>query len=267
MSLSPIPSTFGDMIGADSPTRSEFSGYPETTSHSHDTLRDTTDESVGLTPSPYSEVLERTARGGQPIDIVALAVGLVITESKSLEMPEWWVGVAPQAGASPDWVRIACGNSDGTARESSSLQERVSWRLYLGMTTTCQEITGLLREFGRTTIADRLAYLHGLHDDDPDEPLLEIESLRTIASFLLSEGQMRDPEIGLAPSGLVVGQWRIPPSGILAMEFHAHDWIRFAGIGSNPRPTDPRQRISGTLEKHKAINVVRDLTRQLARHS
>ena len=255
------------MIAADTPTWSEVPGYPETTSHSLDTSGVTTDEGVGLTPSPYSEVLERTARGGQPSDIVALAVGLVVTEARSREVPEWWVGLAPQAGASPDWVRIACGNSDGTVRESSNLQERVSWRLYLGMTTTCQEITGLLREFGRISVADRLDYLRGLHDDDPDEPLLELESLRTLASFLLSEGQMRDPEIGLAPSGLVVGQWRLPPGGILAMEFHAHDWIRFAGIGSNPRPTDQRQRISGTLEKHKAINVVRDLTRQLARHS
>ena len=138
-------------------------------------------------------------------------------------------------------------------------------RLFLSTATTCREITDLLRGFGRNTIADRLDYLRGLHHDDPDEPLLQLESLRTLASLVLSERQLPDPEIGLSPRGLAVGQWRMPPDGILAMEFHAHDWSRFAGIGSKPQPPVQRRRISGMIEKHRAMSAIRDFAGHLAR--
>lgn len=155
--------------------------------------------------------------------------------------------------------------SERTDHESSSLVAKVSWRRFLSSATTHREVTDLLRGFGPYTIAGRLDYLRELHNDDPDEPLLEFESLRTLAGLVLSEGQLPDPEIGLTPRGLAFGQWRMPPDGILAREFHAHDWIRFAGIGSKTRPADQRPRISGTLESHKAMTAIRDFAGHLVR--
>lgn len=135
------------------------------------------------------------------------------------------------------------------------------------MVTTSVEIIALLRESGRSSVADRLVYLERLHHDDPDEPLTEVESLRSLASFVLSEGNMPDPELGLTPGGLVIGQWRILPDGILIMEFLPNDWIRFAGIDCAVQPSGQRRRISGELEKHKAMSAVRNLTDQLVGQS
>jgi hypothetical protein len=102
-----------------------------------------------------------------------------------------------------------------------------------------------------------------LSDDNPDEPPLELESLRTFAEFVTSERQLPSPAIGLSPSGLAVGQWSIPPNGILALEFRPANWIRFAGIGNSPYSSTPRQRVSGTLRMRAALDAIRAFTSQL----
>lgn len=129
------------------------------------------------------------------------------------------------------------------------------------------EIIGILRLFGHEEVSDRLDYLRGLSDDDPDEPRLELESLRTFARFVMSERQLPNPEIGLSPSGLAVGQWIIPPDGILALEFRASDWIRFAAIGNTPHQSSPRKRVSGTLRKRGTLDAIREFTLQLTEYS
>ena len=267
MSLSPFSSTTLARSNWDTRTWPEFPHHPETSSHLFASLRVAADQDAGLPPSRYREAFERTARSGQLIEMVALAVEFAASQATNQEMPEWWVGFAPHDGRSPDWVPTWWGTSEDTGVEGSSLQARVSWRLYLDIAKTCREITDLLRGFGRTSVANRIDFLQGLHDEDADEPPLEFESLRTLACFVLSEGKLPDPEIGLTPRGLAVGQWRIPPDGILAMEFHSHDWIRFAGVGCTPQPPDQRRRISGEMAKHQVVGAVRDFTGLLARHS
>ena len=267
MSLSPFPTATLAMSHGDTRTWPEFSRHPETSSHSSANLWVATDQDAGLPASRYREAFERTAKSGQLIEMVALAVEFAASEATNQEVPEWWVGFAPHEGRVPDLVPTWRDTSEVTVPECSSLQARVSWRLYLDIAKTCREITDLLRGFGRTSVANRIDVLQGLHDGDADEPRLEFESLRTLACFVLSEGKLPDPEIGLTPRGLAVGQWRIPPDGILAMEFHSHDWIRFAGVGCSPQPPDQRLRISGEMAKHKVVSAVRDFTGLLARHS
>ena len=135
------------------------------------------------------------------------------------------------------------------------------------MVMASREIIELLRELGRGSVADRLAYLEGLPDDDPDEPQIEFESLRTLASFFLSEQQMPDPEIGLSPRCLAIAQCRILPDGILTVECLPDEWIRFEGIGCVVHPFGQRRRIRGELEKEKAISAARHFTGQLVGQS
>ena len=259
-----LSSTTEGSIGATAVECGGF-GSPRTSGHSPVTLRVSASEDVDLISPDGGEVFEWAAGSRQLHDIVAALAHLAATKASNLEMPRWWIAYPTQATASSCSSPTASSTSERSDHESSSLQEKVSWRLFLSTATTYREIAALLRGFGRNSSADRLDYLRGLHDEDPDEPLLEFESLRTLASLVLSEGQLPDPEIGLTPRGLAVGQWRIPPDGILAMEFHAHDWIRFAGIGSNPRPTGQRPRINGMLEKHRAMSAIRDFAGRLVR--
>ena len=242
-----------------------LAALPETGSHPPIPAAVATEDHSGFSPYNYSSVFEGMIRSRKLNDIVAWAAGLAATEARRGEVSQWRIVHFPYSSAGHGWTATDAGTSEGIADARSRLQELVSWRLYLHMVMTSREIINLLRELGRSSVADRLDYLERLHDDDPDEPLMEFESLRTLASFVLSEGQFPDPEIGLTPRGVAVGQWRISPDGILAMEFLPNDWIRFAGIGRAGQPSGHRPRISGELEKHKAIDAVRDFKGQLVK--
>lgn len=236
-----------------------------TSSHSYVTLRVPASEDACLISPDGDEVFEWAGGREQLHDIVAALELGAATRASNLEMARCWIGDPTQAAALHYRLQTETVTSAPTDHASASLAAKVSWRRFLSTATTHREVTDLLRGFGRNTIADRLDYLRGLHDDDPEEPLLEFESLRTLAGLILSEGQLPDPKIGLTPRGLASGQWSMPPDGILAMEFHAHDWIRFAGIGGKTRPADQRRRISGTLEKHRAMSAIRDFAGHLVR--
>lgn len=247
------------------PVGSRVNRFLSTDTHSSVTLPVPVSGDACLISPGGGETLELAGGREQLHDIVAALVLLAAEGASNLDMAKWLTGDPQQAAVLDYQLPTASGTSERTDHQPSSLVANVSWRRFLSTATTHREITDLLRGFGRNTIADRLDNLRLLHHDDPEEPVLELESLRTLAGLVLSEGQLPDPEIGLTPRGLAFGQWRMPPDGILAMEFRAHDWIRFAGVGSMTRPTGQRRRISGTLEKHRAISAIRDFSEHLVR--
>ena len=119
------------------------------------------------------------------------------------------------------------------------------------------EMTDALRQAGLNESADRLIYLQRLADEDPDEEPLTIESLRELTTFLIDERELGDPQIGVSPDGVALAQWRVMGAGILAMEFLGSELIRFAGT-SGPGSRDGESlRVSGTLPKTKALQVVK----------
>ncbi len=148
---------------------------------------------------------------------------------------------------------------------STSVEIRVTargpaWELTIDSASTPNEIIAVLRLNRLDTIADRLKYLRQLVEDDPDEPPIAIESLRTLVNFLLSERQLPNPQIGVSPDGLAQVEWRIPTNGILAMEFLPSGLIRFAAISSTAQRSAERLRVNGTLPKKDALIAVRPFT-------
>ena len=71
-------------------------------------------------------------------------------------------------------------------------------------------ISVVLRLNGFEAAAERLSQLGSVVAENPDEPSLEIESVRALASFLMSEKQLPEPQIGVPPNGLVQIEWRVP---------------------------------------------------------
>ena len=140
---------------------------------------------------------------------------------------------------------------------------RPAWRPQIARSSTHEEIVAVLRMFGLDPIADRLGYLRSLVDDDPDEPTIEIESLRAMALFIMSERQLLDPRIGITPAGLIQIEWRIPNNGILAMEFLPSGLIRFAAISSPDSREGDRWRVNGTLPKEEAMTAVQPFTARI----
>ncbi len=125
--------------------------------------------------------------------------------------------------------------------------------------STHEGIFAGLRLFGLEDVADRLGYLHSLAGD-PDETPIEVESLRAMALFLMSERGLADPQIGITPDGLMQIEWRIPPNGILAMEFLPSGLIRFAAVSAPAQPEVDRLRVNGTLPKAEAMAAVQPFT-------
>jgi hypothetical protein len=127
-----------------------------------------------------------------------------------------------------------------------------------------KEVVAALRTFGLGKVADRLVYLRSLAHDDPDEAEIEIESLRAMALFLISERQLQDPIIGVTPDGLMQIEWRLPSDGILAMEFKPSDLVRFAAISAPAQADVERRSVNGTLPADEALEAVRPFTHALA---
>ena len=150
-----------------------------------------------------------------------------------------------------------------TAHIQINSTHRPAWRPQITNASTHEEIIAVLRMFGLDPIADRLGYLRSLIDDDPDEPPVEIESLRAMALFIMSERQLLDPRIGVTPDGLIQIEWRIPSNGILAMDFLPSGLIRFAAISSTEAHEGDRLRVNGTLPKDDAMEAVHPFTARI----
>ena len=129
--------------------------------------------------------------------------------------------------------------------------------------STHEEVSAVLRQNGLEAAAERLNQLGSLMAEDDNEPRLEIESVKALASFLLTEKQLPEPRIGVTPDGLVQIEWRVVTRGILAMEFLVSRLIRFAAISAPVQPGIDRLRVNGTLPKDETLKAVSPFTRFL----
>ena len=95
---------------------------------------------------------------------------------------------------------------------------------------TPEEIIDALRLQGLNAAADRVSYLRRVVAEDPDEPPIQIESLRRLAQFLVGERSLGTPRIGVSPDGLMQIEWLPENGGIIAMWFLANGNIQFSAI-------------------------------------
>ncbi|MYD97518.1 MAG: hypothetical protein F4X98_09050 [Gammaproteobacteria bacterium] len=141
------------------------------------------------------------------------------------------------------------------------------WQRKLAAAGTDSAIIKVLREWNRPAVADRLRYLYDLARDDPEELPIHIRSLRHVASFLLSNPRLIDPEVGTSPNGFAHIEWTLPGfsadrlgNGLLAMEFLPSAMIRFAALSSPYRPGKDRLTVHGTMPASETLDAVRPFT-------
>ena len=127
-----------------------------------------------------------------------------------------------------------------------------------------EAIITALRRCGLDAVSERLSYLYELVEDDPDEPSINLDSLRKLALFLLNERQLGNPQIGVNPDGLALAEWPVGEKGVLAMEFLPSGFIRFAAISAPAKRGVECKRVSGTLSKSETMNAIRPFTDRLA---
>ena len=89
---------------------------------------------------------------------------------------------------------------------------------------------------------------------------MRMDSMKALAGFLMTERSLPAPEIGISPGGLAQIEWRIPPDGIVAMEFLPGNLIRFAAVSASTRQSGERQRVNGTLPRSGVMDAIRSFT-------
>lgn len=137
------------------------------------------------------------------------------------------------------------------------VEESVPLRTRIADAATPAQVVATLRRFGLDPVAARVDYLYQLQEEDPEEALMLLDSLREMAMFLVSERQLGRPQIGIDPDGLAQVEWRLGGDGVLAMEFLPSGRIRFAAVSRRVG------RVSGTLAKHEVMDAVRPFTDHL----
>lgn len=143
-----------------------------------------------------------------------------------------------------------------------------------------KEIVDALKSHGLNEVANRLVQLKEMIAEDPDEPDLVIESLRSFADFFMQESHLPVPEIGAGPEGFLEAEWRIPSSGgrkaasdesfwgrgdgILAMKFLPTGLVRFAATSGPAGQGKERLRTSGILPRNSILPAVQTFISRLA---
>lgn len=143
-----------------------------------------------------------------------------------------------------------------------------------------REIVDALNSHGLNAVASRLVQLKEMMAEDPDEPDLAIESLRSFADFFMQETHLPVPEIGVGPKGYVEAEWRISSSGekmatpdehywgrgdgILALKFLPTGLVRFAATSGPAGQGKERLRTSGIRPWNSILPAVQTFISLLA---
>ncbi len=143
-----------------------------------------------------------------------------------------------------------------------------------------EEIVAALRECGLDLAARRVNYLREVLLEEPDEPYLVLESLRSLALFLMSERQLPPPRISVDSGGLAQAEWRIHPQdrkishnpnnqfwgrgdGIIVMKFLSSGLVRYVALSGPTGQGIERIETGGVLPKASVMDSLQMFTYKL----
>ena len=102
--------------------------------------------------------------------------------------------------------------------------------------------------------SDRLRELCHLHKENPDEPVVVLESLWACAQFFLRYPSLNAPEIGLTPGGLLLLEWASKRCGCAAIVFRRSGLVQFAEVS---RMQGHSSRVHGESTVEHAVASIR----------
>lgn len=135
--------------------------------------------------------------------------------------------------------------------------ERLDPVTALAAALTRTAIIEVVRRFEHEAIADRLDCLIELESEVPDEEPMQIDSLRSVAAFVLSERELYEPDIGVGPDGVVGLSWRLPPNGMIYLRFKDHGPVRYGVVTPTVNDGETRTHASGAVPVAEVMGLVR----------
>ena len=118
----------------------------------------------------------------------------------------------------------------------------------------------LLRSRSQATVADRIKEFFNLRAQDPDEPPIVMESLRSLVGFVLQTRDLATPIIGSDPEGLMELEWHLrdngnPDSywgrgnGVVSLKFLKSGLIQYVALSGPHREGSERLEAQGVSTK------------------
>ena len=131
-----------------------------------------------------------------------------------------------------------------------------------------------LRHNNREQVADRIQHFFDRRDQDPDEPPIVIESLRSLVSFIIQEPRLSPPIIGSDPKGRMEIEWHLhdngnPDSvwgrgnGVVSMKFLESGVIQFVALSGPHIEGQDRLRIQGQATGDDIITTLGEFVRRV----
>ena len=124
-----------------------------------------------------------------------------------------------------------------------------------------------LAVMGRKDVANRIQQYLDIVDDEPDEPPVAIESLRSVVSFIVQQPKLTPPIVGSDPQGLMELEWHLKDNGdpnsvwgrgngVVSMKFLGSGKIQYVALSGPYRPDAEREETQGESTKEEIMDSV-----------
>ncbi len=136
-------------------------------------------------------------------------------------------------------------------------QEPPAWQTHLKNATTVEGVVLAISHFGRSPIANRLHYLHGLPTDEPYQKPMNLESVKGFALFIMNNAYLPYPDIIVNPDGRVTIEWDVVGHGTLILEFLSSEYVEYLDVLQQSEPARQRQYRSGVSSIDSVVDAVK----------
>ena len=128
-------------------------------------------------------------------------------------------------------------------------------------------LLGRLAGMGRKHVADRIQQYIDIVDDEPDEPPVVMESLRSVVTFVSQQPKLEPPVVGSDPHGLMELEWHLKDNGdpnsvwgrgngVIIMKFLRSGKIQYVALSGPYRPGAEREERQDESTKEDMMNAL-----------
>ena len=143
--------------------------------------------------------------------------------------------------------------------------------------TNSQDVlASFLKENGHQSVADRIERHLALLSEDPDEPPIVIESLRSMVGLIVMVPNLGTPIVGSDPEGLMELEWHLPDngdpdsfwgrgSGVVSLKFLSSGLVQYVALSGPHQKGIERLRKQGESTKQYLLSSLGEFTPRITR--
>ena len=181
---------------------------------------------------------------------LAAPVDFYGSKTIALKWPSESVAVSEPAITRPDW-------EVNVASHSTLTTDLGSWDQKTAL-------INYLRRLGRIDVANRIQKFIDILDEDPEEPPIVLESLRSLVIFIAQQPNLVPPIVGSDPQGLMELEWHLKDTGdpnsiwgrgngVVSLKFLESGNIQFVALSGPFREGFKREESQGASRKEEVM--------------